>query len=82
MIRLCRNVIETARADHAARRALVWECVALQHQLAVLGRFGTRRRRFRPMDRLFWVFMSSLYWTKPLRGSDSWQPAVIFLHSR
>ena len=21
-------------------------------------------------------------WTKPLRGSDSWQPAVIFLHSR
>ena len=56
MIRLCRNVIETARADHAARRALVWECVALQHQLAVLGRLGTRRPRFRPIDRLFWVF--------------------------
>ena len=58
MIGLFRNVIETARADHAARRALVWECVALRHQLAVLERLGTRRPRFRPIDRLFWVFMS------------------------
>jgi hypothetical protein len=58
MIRLCRNVIETARADHRARRALVWECVALQHQLSVLRRNGRRRPRFRPIDRLFWVFMS------------------------
>src|SRR6516225_7345867 len=58
MIRLCRNVIETARANHAARRALVWECVALRHQVAVLERLGTRRARFRPIGRLFWVFMS------------------------
>ena len=58
MIRLCRNVIETARTDHAARRALVWECVALRHQVAVLERLGTRRARFRPIGRLFWVFMS------------------------
>jgi hypothetical protein len=54
MIRFCRNVIEAAREDHRARRALVWECVALQHQLAVLKRSGTRRPRFRPIDRLFW----------------------------
>jgi len=57
MIGFHRNTIETARADHRALRALVWECVALQHQLAVLGRAGTRRLRFRPTDRLFWVFM-------------------------
>ena len=69
MIRLCRNVIETVRADHAARRALVWECVALRHQLAVLGRLGTRRPRFRPIDRLFWVFMS---WCGRPGATHSW----------
>jgi putative transposase len=58
MIRFYRNAIEAARAHHRARRALVWECVALQHQLAVLRRSGTRRPRFGPIDRLFWVFMS------------------------
>jgi putative transposase len=58
MIRFYRNAIETARVDHRARRALVWEGVALQHQLAVLTRSGTRRPRFRPIDRLFWIFMS------------------------
>jgi hypothetical protein len=41
----------------APRRALAWECIALQHQLAVLRRSGTRPC-FRPIDRLFWVFMS------------------------
>jgi hypothetical protein len=71
MIRLCRNVIETARADHAARRALVWECVALRHQLAVLERLGTRRPRFRPIDRLFWVFMS---WWWP-----AWRDALVVI---
>jgi len=71
MIRLCRNVIETARADHAARRALVWECVALRHQLAVLERLGTRRQRFRPIDRLFWVFMS---WWWP-----AWRDALVVI---
>jgi len=68
MIRFCRDVIEAARADHRARRALIWECVALQHQLTVLRRSGTRRPRFRPIDRLFWVFMS---WWWP-----AWRNAV------
>jgi hypothetical protein len=36
MVSFYRNAIETARANRRARRALVWECVALQHQLAVL----------------------------------------------
>src|SRR6516164_4606324 len=69
MIRLCRNVIETARTDHAARRALVWECVALRHQVAVLERLGTRRPRFRPIDRLFWIFMS-WWWS-------AWRDALV-----
>jgi len=62
-----RNVIKTVRTDHRARRALVWECVALQHQLAVLKRSGTRRLRFRPVDRVFWMFMS--WWTPAWRGA-------------
>jgi hypothetical protein len=37
MINSFRNSIETARADHLAGQALIWECVALQHQLTVLG---------------------------------------------
>jgi hypothetical protein len=55
MISFYPNAIETARADQRARRALVWECVALQHQLAALRGSGARRPRFRPIDRLFWV---------------------------
>jgi hypothetical protein len=46
MIRFCRDVIEAARADHRARRALAWECVALQHQLAVLRQAGRGARVF------------------------------------
>jgi hypothetical protein len=50
MIRLYRNATEADRADRHVHRALVWECAALQHQLAVLTRGGTRRPRFRPID--------------------------------
>jgi hypothetical protein len=46
-----------------------WECVALQHQLAILERLGTRRPRFRPIDRLFWVFMS---WCGRPGATHSW----------
>jgi hypothetical protein len=68
MIGFCRNAIEAARAHHRARRALVWECVALQHQLAVLRRSGTRCPHFRLFDRLFWVFLS---WSWP-----AWRDAL------
>jgi len=76
MIRFCRDVIEAARADHRARRALAWECVALQHQLAVLRRSGTRRPRFRPIDRLFWVFMS-WWWPAWRDGLKVIQPETV-----
>jgi hypothetical protein len=46
MIRFYGNAIEAAGTRHRARRALVWQCVAQQHQLAVLRRSGTRRPRF------------------------------------
>jgi hypothetical protein len=45
-------------ASRRDRRALVWECVAVQHELAALRRSSTRCPRFRPIDRLFWMFMS------------------------
>jgi hypothetical protein len=35
MIRFYRNAIETAWADHRARRALVWECVRQRTGMAV-----------------------------------------------
>ena len=34
------------------------EGIALRHQIAVLKRSGTRRPRFRPWDRLFWILVS------------------------
>jgi hypothetical protein len=40
------------------RRDLLLEFIALRHQLAVLQRTGTRRRCFRPSERLFWVYLS------------------------
>jgi hypothetical protein len=46
VIRFYGNAIEAAGTRHRARRALVWQCVAQQHQLAVLRRSGTRRPRF------------------------------------
>jgi hypothetical protein len=76
MIGFCRDVVEAARADQRARRALVWECVALQHQLAVLRRSGTRRPRFRPIDRLFWVFMS-WWWPAWRDGLNVIQPETV-----
>src|SRR5262252_3677266 len=76
MIRFCRDVIEAARADHRARRALIWECVALQHQLTVLRRSGTRRPRFHPIDRLFWVFMS-WWWPAWRDGVKVIQPETV-----
>jgi hypothetical protein len=38
--------------------ALMLEGIALRHQIAVLKRSGTRRPRFRPWERLFWILVS------------------------
>src|SRR5215470_371313 len=63
--------LDTAAAagtERRSRRDLIWEWVALRHQLAVLTRCRTRRPCFRAMDRLFWVFLSWWWpgWTEAL----------------
>ena len=50
--------LRSCGSDRRSRRDLIWECVALRHQLAVLKRCRTRRPCFRPIDRLFWVLLS------------------------
>jgi hypothetical protein len=52
-----RAVIRTGAADQSARatrRDLLLETLALRHQLGVLAR---SKKRFRPADRLFWLFL-------------------------
>jgi hypothetical protein len=48
------------RAAMARRASLLAENLALQHQLAVLQR-SAKRPKLRPLDRLFWVWLSSLW---------------------
>jgi hypothetical protein len=67
MKRWCPDAPEACGADRRTRHDLIWECVALRHQLAVLKRCRTRRPCFRPIDRLFWVLVS--WWWPGWRGA-------------
>ena len=60
-----RDVITTGAAARATRRDLMLETLALRHQLGVLARSN---RRFRPADRLVWLFLRWLWprWREPL----------------
>ncbi len=49
------------RERRRERWDLVFEHLALQHQVRVLQRSGTRRPRLTPWDRLFWVILSRLW---------------------
>jgi hypothetical protein len=64
---------EACGPDRRTRRDLIWECAAPRHQLAVLKRCRTRRPCFRPIDRLFWVFLS---WRWP-----DWREALIIIQA-
>ena len=57
-------------------RDLLLEFIVLHHQLAVLQRTGTRRPRFRPSERLFWVFLSR-WWANWQRSLIIVQPATV-----
>jgi homeodomain-containing protein len=57
-----------ARSAHATRRELLLETLALRHQLCVLAHSN---RRFRPVDRLFWLF---LRWPWP-----RWRDALVLI---
>ena len=56
------------RATVASRAALVAEILALKHQVLVLQR-SVKRPKLRPLDRLFWVYLSRLWpnWRSALK---------------
>ena len=56
------------RSAQATRRDLLLETLALRHQLGVLARSN---KRFRPVDRLFWLF---LRWLWP-----RWREALVLI---
>lgn len=51
-----------------SRRRLLLENAALRHQLLVLSR-KSKRPRFQPLDRAFWVWLSAVWagWTRAIR---------------
>ena len=71
-----RAVIRTGAADRSARatrRDLLLETLALRHQLGVLARSN---KRFRPADRLFWLFLR-WFWPRWREALVLIQPATI-----
>src|SRR5262245_31268985 len=56
-----------------ARWAMQLKILALQHQLAVYKQTGPRPR-LRPTDRLFWVWLSRMWW--------GWHTALAFVQPR
>ena len=71
-----RAVIRTGaavRSARATRRDLLLETLALRHQLGVLARSN---RRFRPADRLFWLFLRWL-WPRWREALVLIQPATV-----
>ena len=69
MIQLCRTSLKLRAQIMMPVGRWFGSAFAPQHQLAVLRRLGTRRPRFRPIDQLFWVFMS---WWWP-----AWRDALV-----
>jgi len=71
-LRAMQGIVRTGvatRSAQATRRDLLLEVLALRHQLGVLARSN---RRFRPADRLFWLF---LRWLWP-----RWREALVLVH--
>ena len=60
--------LQLAVALLKSRRHLLLENAALRHQLLVLSR-KTKRARFHPIDRVFWVWLSAVWnrWTQAMR---------------
>jgi putative transposase len=61
-------MLSSLRATTRSRLELAAEIVALRHQLAVLQRTTPKRPRLRPIDRLLWVLLSSVW--------PNWRQAV------
>jgi hypothetical protein len=67
-------VLASLRAATRSRLELAAEILGLRHQLAVLQRTSASRPRLRPIDRLLWMVLSTV-WT-------NWWQAVQNRHSR
>jgi len=69
-------LLAALRATVRFRIELAAEVFALRHQLAVLQRATPKRRRLRPIDRLVWVLLSSL-WPNWHRAMQIVTPATV-----
>jgi hypothetical protein len=61
-------LLASLHATIRSRLELAAEILALRHQLAVLQRTTPKRARLRPLDRLLWVLLSSVW--------SGWRQAV------
>src|SRR2546430_9739693 len=61
-------LLASLRHDPMSARARGGEILALRHQLAVLQRTTPKRPRLRPIDRLLWMLLSSVW--------PNWRQAV------
>ena len=61
-------LLASLRATTRSRLELAAEILALRHQLAVLQRTTPKRPRLRPIDRLLWVVLSTVW--------PNWRQAV------
>ena len=68
MVTFLSIVIAAFRAIFMGKQALVLENLALRQQLGVYRRKGKRPPRLKPLDRIFWVFLSQIWegWKKTL----------------
>jgi hypothetical protein len=62
-------LLASLRAAIRSRFELAAEILALRHQLAVLQRTTPKRPRLRPIDRLLWMLLSSVWpnWRQALQ---------------
>ena len=54
-------ILSSLRATTCSRLEFAAEILALRHQLAVLQRTTQKRPRLRPIDRLLWILLSSVW---------------------
>ena len=54
-------LLASLRATTRSRLELAAEILALRHQLAVLQRTTPKRPRLRPIDRLLWILLSTVW---------------------
>ena len=62
MLILLSAVFSTLCSMFRSRAALELEHIALRHQIGVLKRSARKRPKLTAADRLFWVFLSRVWW--------------------